>query len=38
MIDVEGERSGIQIYCEGSDRDAMLLISGIEIPAGVQIN
>ncbi|MGY8888272.1 MAG: right-handed parallel beta-helix repeat-containing protein [Flavobacteriales bacterium] len=38
MDDEDGEMSGTQIYCEGHDKDPMLLISGIDIPEDVQIN
>ena len=38
MDDEDGEMSGTQIYCEGHDKDPMLLISGIDIPEDVQID
>ena len=38
MDDEDGEMSGTQIYCEGHDKDPMLLISGINIPEDVQID
>ena len=38
MDDDDGEMSGIRIYCEGHDKDPILLISGIEIPQDVQID
>ena len=38
MVDQEGEMSGTKIYCEGYDNDPMLLVAGIEIPEGMQID
>jgi hypothetical protein len=38
MDDEDGEMSGTQIYCEGHDKDPMLLISGIDIPEDVKID
>ena len=38
MDDEVGEMSGIGIYCEGHEKDPILLISGIEIPEDVQID
>jgi len=38
MDDEDGEMSGIRIYCEGHDKDPILLISGIAIPQDVKID
>ena len=38
MVDEEGEMSGIKIYCEGYANNPMLLVAGIKIPEGMQID
>ena len=38
MFDDEGEISAVEIYCEGYANNPMLLVAGIKIPEGMQID
>ena len=38
MFDEEGEISAVEIYCEGYANNPMLLVAGIKIPEGMQID